>query len=60
MQSEPINPSPDHDRGRDDHPGIGYGLDGGLHLGNPNEPTDPAWGDVIGGIWHRLTHPHPR
>jgi hypothetical protein len=59
MRTEPEHPSPDFDRER--HPeGIGLGLGGGLGLGNPNEPTDPAWGDIVGGIWERLTNPIPR
>ena len=47
----------------ENHPGRGYGIGGGLHFGDPNnpwDPTDPAWGDVLSGIWDRLTHPRPR
>jgi|GEM_PF-6699991 len=54
IESDPSSPA----RNADPH-GIGYGLGGGLHLGNPNEPTDPAWGEVIGGIWDRITRPIP-
>lgn len=27
--------------------------------GRPS-PPGPAWGDIIGGIWDRLTHAFPR
>lgn len=32
----------------------------GLRIGQFEEDgPDPAWGDVIGGIWDRLTRPLP-
>lgn len=27
---------------------------------NTLRPPEPSWGDVIGGIWDRLTNPLPR
>lgn len=59
MNNDLNHPTPDFDRER--HPyGVGWGLGGGLGLGNPNDPTDPAWGDVFAGIWDRLANPLPR
>ena len=54
MQNQPGPPfenlHPEYDR--DTHP-IGIGL------ANLIDNPDPAWGDVITGIWNRLTHPLP-
>jgi len=47
MPNEHDHPFPD-----DDHQGPPDG--------RGREPADPAWADVIGGIWDRFTHPLPR
>ena len=56
MQTELHDPSTD--LAPETNPfGPGAGPGGGVG-GNPN-PRDPAWGDIIGGIWDRLTDPLP-
>jgi hypothetical protein len=52
MNSENLHASPGYDR--DTHP-VGVGLERLL------DRPDPAWGDIIGGIWDRMTDPlrHP-
>jgi hypothetical protein len=54
MRTEPLDPygPGNSDYGRNDHPDSG-----GEHYPPGLEPREPSWGDVIGGIWRRLTDP---
>ena len=55
------HPTPAFDREPPPY-GSGHGPGGlnGPGGGNPDEPTEPAWADVLAGIWDRLANPLPR